>query len=73
MNEINSKAKCELYHILTMVKVTMLDKEKMAEIKELSEDLMLHSDLLGSDYYRKLKMVVLEFNNRGWLVKEESH
>lgn len=53
-----------------MIKITLLDKDKMAAMDELSEDLVLNPDMLGANYFKKLQMVVLEFQKRGWLLKD---
>lgn len=45
-----------------------MDREKMAALEELSGDVIFNDDLLGSNYFRKLKMIVLEFQKRGWLI-----
>lgn len=69
MQEINSRAKHELYHILIMIKVLLVDKKKMEAMEELSEDLFTDPNLLGADYFRKLKLIVFEFEKRGWLME----
>lgn len=57
-----------MYHILCMTRCVKLEKQKMQEMSELTEDVFLNPDLLGVDYYRKLKLVILEFEKREWLV-----
>lgn len=51
-----------------MTRCVKLEKQKMQEMSELTEDVFLNPDLLGVDYYRKLKLVILEFEKREWLV-----
>lgn len=52
-----------------MTKVLLVDKEKMHAMGELSFEDYNNPDLVGSNYYHKLKVIVLEFENRGWLMK----
>lgn len=46
-----------------------MDKKKMAEMNEFDTDSMFNKELLGPDYFEKLKIVVLEFKKRGWLME----
>lgn len=51
-----------------MTKVVLLDREKAVHLDEVSEDMLLNPDLVGEEYFGKLKVVVKEFEKRGWLL-----
>lgn len=48
-----------------------MDKAKLAAMEGYDNEAMFNKDLLGPDYYEKLKIVVLEFQKRGWLMEED--
>lgn len=54
-----------------MTKVFYMDKAKLANMEGYDNEAMFNKDLLGPDYYEKLKIVVLEFQKRGWLMEDD--
>lgn len=69
MEEANELAKYELGHIIMMTKILLLDGKKMEGQEEVPEDVMLNPDLVGPEFYNKLKLVILMFQKRNWLIK----
>lgn len=61
----------ELYHILIMTKVLLIDSKKMAELDDFVDDAFFDANMVGPDYYQKLKLIVKEFEKRNWLVTHE--
>lgn len=52
-----------------MTKVLLFDKEKVAEMGELKEEMITDPNLLGAEYFQKLAEIVREFKRRGWLTE----
>lgn len=69
MEEVNELAKYELGHIMMMTKILLLDGKKLEGQEEVTEDVMLNPDLVGPEFYNKLRLVILIFQERKWLVK----
>lgn len=69
MEEANELAKYELGHIIMMTKILLLDGKKLEGQEEVPEDVMLNPDLVGPEFYNKLKLVILMFQKRNWLIK----
>lgn len=69
MEEANELAKYELGHIIMMTKILLLDGKKLEGQEEVTEDVMLNPDLVGPEFYNKLKLVILMFQKRNWLIK----
>lgn len=67
LNELNALAKYELFHILMMTKILLLDSKKLDGSKDISEDLMTSTDLIGPEFYQKLKLILTMFKKRNWL------
>lgn len=70
MEEVNELAKFELSHILLMTKVIQMDNQKLGEDTEVTDDMLLNPNLIGPDYFEKIKLVVLMFQKRNWLMAE---
>lgn len=41
----------------------------MAEKKEITDDTFSDADMVGPNYYEKLKLLILEYKKRNWLIK----
>lgn len=67
--EVNELAVLELQHILIMTKILLMDGKKLEGAKEITEDVMSNSDLVGPEFYYKFKLVVQMFQKRNWLLK----
>lgn len=65
---MNQVAVAELYHLLLMLRVVHLDKRKLPEGEPHNADMFLLPDVVGEHYFRKLKLVVSEYERRGWLM-----
>lgn len=42
----------------------------MKNASEITDDFMINADLIGPEYYAKLKLIVLEFEKRNWIIVE---
>ncbi|GAB0093276.1 uncharacterized protein DMENIID0001_083570 [Sergentomyia squamirostris] len=69
IKDIDKQAPYEFYHIVAMTKILLIDKQKMAEQDEITDDTFSSSEFVGPNYYEKLRLIVLEFSKRNWLIK----
>uniref|UniRef100_A0A1B0D3I1 CHK kinase-like domain-containing protein n=1 Tax=Phlebotomus papatasi TaxID=29031 RepID=A0A1B0D3I1_PHLPP len=69
IEDFNKQAPYELYHLAAMTKILLIDKQKMAEKKEITDDTFSDADMVGPNYYEKLKLLILEYKKRNWLIK----
>uniref|UniRef100_A0A1B0GJS4 CHK kinase-like domain-containing protein n=1 Tax=Lutzomyia longipalpis TaxID=7200 RepID=A0A1B0GJS4_LUTLO len=67
--DINKQAPYELYHITSMIKILLIDKQKMAEKEEITDDTFYDAEMVGPNYYEKLKLIILEYKKRNWLIE----
>lgn len=68
--EIEKDAPLTLLHILCMLKVVMTRQDSMPEeFKDMSDKALMNKDLLGPEYFVKLREVILLMNKRGWIQK----
>lgn len=65
--ELNELAGFELQHVTMMMKVLMTDSKKLEGETEPSLDFMTNRDLIGQDFYNKLKFIFLAFEKKKWL------
>lgn len=58
----------EFYHIALMLRVFFAKKDKMPDnIGDLNTDMMARDDIVGPEYYVKVKHFVMEYEKRKWL------
>uniref|UniRef100_A0A1L8DNF4 Putative juvenile hormone-inducible protein n=1 Tax=Nyssomyia neivai TaxID=330878 RepID=A0A1L8DNF4_9DIPT len=69
LDDINRQAPYELYHITSMIKILLIDKQKMAEKTEITDDTFYDAEMVGPNYYEKLKLIILEYKKRNWLIE----
>lgn len=65
MNEIQKVAPHELFHVIFMLKVLMVEHDSMPEEFKNDNDNLVGS--IGSKYYDKIKDVVLLMEKKGWI------
>jgi hypothetical protein len=66
-DELNTYAPKELPHILFMTKIISADESQVPELSDCDADEMLQSNYGGKLYEEKVKFIVKDFVQRGWL------
>ncbi|XP_059616957.1 uncharacterized protein LOC132261924 isoform X2 [Phlebotomus argentipes] len=69
LDDINRQAPYELYHLVAMTKILLIDKQKMAQKNEITDDTFYDAEMVGPNYYDKLKLIILEYKKRHWLIE----
>lgn len=68
--EIEKEAPFTLLHILCMLKVVMTRQDCMPkEFKDMSDKALMNKDLIGADYFVKLREVLILMDKKGWIQK----
>lgn len=68
--EMEKEAPLTLLHILIMLKVVMTRQDSMPEeFKDMSDKALMNKDLVGPDYFIKLREVLLLMDKKGWIQK----
>lgn len=66
-DELNANAPKELPHILLMAKVISADESQVPELSDMDADVMLQHNFGGKLFEEKVKFIVQDFVQRGWL------
>ncbi|XP_055542208.1 uncharacterized protein LOC129727939 isoform X2 [Wyeomyia smithii] len=67
LEEMNRIAPRELYHIVAMLRVVLARKESIPDHSELDAELFCNDNLVESDFYEKLLLVVNIYVKKGWV------
>lgn len=68
--EIEREAPLTLLHIIIMLKVVMTRQDCMPkEFKDMSDKALMNKDLLGPEYFVKLREVLILMDKKGWIQK----
>ena len=59
----------DLFHITILLRVIHLDKDKVLAMDPADGDPMKKHDVVSQDFYRKVKILILECEKRGWLIE----
>lgn len=69
ISEINDVAPYEMHHVVDMLKVLMTKKGSMPdEFKDMNCELFTNADLVGLEYYERIKDIILLMDKKGWIL-----
>lgn len=59
----------EFHHLTLLFRVIHLDESKLTSSEKEEDNAIMRIDVVGEEFYRKLKLVILEYEKRGWLME----
>jgi len=58
----------EFFHILYMIRVVLANKDIIPAFEETTNsDFFLDKNLIGPDYYEKLRIIINLYKNKNWI------
>lgn len=65
--EMNRVAPIELYHIVSMLKIVLANKEAIPDFADMNEDFFSQDNLVGPNYFERMEKVIQIYLDKGWL------